>query len=138
MEPIARGHPLPVAIDGRVIEAENHLEGQQVRLGGRALRNPRNWWLFRNPLKPTWGEPYTEIVARMRLAMRDAAGRRPPATRRSSSPTSCRSGWPAATPRAGGCAHDPRKRECALASVTSFTFIAAGSPRSATRRRPPT
>ena len=73
MEPIAAIYPLPVTIDGRVIEAQNHLEGQQVSLGGPALRDPKNWWLFRNPLKPSWGEPYTEIVARMRLAMQDAA-----------------------------------------------------------------
>ena len=29
---------------------------------------------FRNPSRPSWGEPYTDILARMRLAMRDAAG----------------------------------------------------------------
>ena len=29
--------------------------------------------LLRNPLRPSWGEPYTEIVIRMRAAIRDAA-----------------------------------------------------------------
>ena len=39
MAPIAEALDLPVVIDGRVIEAENHLEGQQVALSG-ALRQP--------------------------------------------------------------------------------------------------
>ena len=67
---------LPVITDGRVIEAENRLEGSMVVASARtrsSAAQPRNWWLFRNPLSPTWGERYTEIVARMRLAMRDAA-----------------------------------------------------------------
>ena len=73
MEPIAEALGLPVTTDGRVIEAANYLEGLKVSFNQTILRRPKNWWYFRNPLKPCWGEPYREIVARMRLAMRDAA-----------------------------------------------------------------
>ncbi len=121
MEPIAARYPLPVTIDGRVIEAGNLLEGQLVSLGGPAMRNPKNWWLFRNPLRPTWGEAYTEIVARMRLAMRDAAAA---AQGHEAIVVSHQLPiWMARCDVEGRrLAHDPRKRECALSSVTSFTY----------------
>ena len=60
-------------IDTRLIEAANHLEGLRLSFDG-ALRHPRNWLYFRNPLKPSWGEWYSDVpMARMRPAMRDAA-----------------------------------------------------------------
>jgi broad specificity phosphatase PhoE len=121
MEPIAAAFGLPVTIDGRVIEADNYLEGVRVSLGG-TLRRPRSWWLFRNALRPTWGEPYREIVARMRLAVRDAeeAARGHEAVIVSHQLPI----WMARCDAEGRrLAHDPRKRECRLASVTSFTFV---------------
>ena len=111
----------PVTIDGRADRGQQPSRGHAgfawvtARCGTR-----RTGGCSATRSRPTWGEPYAEIVARMRLALRDAARRRPRATRRSSCLTSCRSGWCAATPRAAGSAHDPRKRECALASVTSL------------------
>lgn len=122
MEPIAAEYGLPVTTDGRVIEAGNYLEGKRFD-GSRqsAFTDPRNWWYFRNPLKPTWGEPYREIAARMRAAMQDAAE----AARGHEAlivshqlPI-----WIARCDVEGRrFAHDPRKRECTLASVTTFTF----------------
>ena len=122
MTPIAAEFPgLRVVIDGRVIEAENQLEGQQVRFP-QALRRPANLWLLRNPLRPSWGESYTEIVARMRLAIADAAvaahgheavivSHQLPI-------------WMARCDVEGRrLVHDPRRRECSLASVTSLTLI---------------
>ncbi|MGI8457825.1 MAG: histidine phosphatase family protein [Propionibacteriaceae bacterium] len=129
MDPIQTLIGLPVVTDGRVIEADNRLEGQRVGLNRAALRNPRNWVLFRNPFTPSWGEPYVQIAARMRAAIADAAA----------------AAADAATDGSGGEAvivshqlpiwvsrlaaegrrfwHDPRRRECTLASVTSFTLI---------------
>ena len=123
MEPVAEIYPLPVTIDGRAIEAQNHLEGQQVSLGGPAMRDPKNWWLFRNPLKPTWGEPYAEIVERMRLVLRDAA--QSAAGHEAIVVSHQLPIWMVRCDAEGRrLAHDPRKRECALSSVTSFTLIA--------------
>ncbi len=129
MAPIQTLIGLPVVTDGRVIEADNRLEGQRVGLNPTAFRNPRNWALFRNPFRPSWGEPYVEIADRMHAAVIDAA----------------RAAAGAATDGRGGEAivvshqlpiwvarlaaegrrfwHDPRRRECTLASVTSLTLI---------------
>ena len=121
MEPIVEAFGLPVTTDGRVIEADNYLEGIKVTFAG-TIRRPKSWWLFRNALRPTWGEPYTEIVARMRLAIRDAeaAARGHEAVIVSHQLPI----WMARSAAEGRrLAHDPRKRECRLASVTSFTFV---------------
>ena len=121
MEPIAGALGLPVTTDGRVIEAANYLEGLKVSFSHTA-RSPRTWWYFRNPLKPSWGEPYTEIVARMRLAMRDAveaAAGHEAVVVSHQLPI-----WAARTDAEGRRqAHDPRKRECTLASLTSFSYL---------------
>jgi broad specificity phosphatase PhoE len=121
MAPLAEALALPVTTDGRVIEAANYLEGLKVTFAG-TLRRPRSWWLFRNALKPTWGEPYTEIVARMRLAMRDAAEA---ADGHEAVIVSHQLPiWMARCAAEGRrLAHDPRRRQCTLASVTSFTYL---------------
>ena len=74
--PIAEEFSLPVTIDERLIEAGNAFEGLRVGVGDGALRAPRHWWKLRNPFRPSWGEPYVEIAARMLAAVeaaRDAA-----------------------------------------------------------------
>ena len=123
MEPVAEIYPLPVTIDGRVIEAREPSRGPAGLAGWTGDANPKNWWLFRNPLKPTWGEPYAEIVERMRLALRDAA--QSAAGHEAIVVSHQLPIWMARCDAEGRrLAHDPRKRECALSSVTSFTFIA--------------
>jgi len=122
MAPIADAHNLPVTTDGRVIEAGNYLEGQRVAVNAGVFRNPRNWLYFRNPIKPSWGEAYVEIAARMRLAMRDAleAARGHEALIVSHQLPI----WMARSDVEGRrLVHDPRKRECTLASLTSFTYL---------------
>jgi broad specificity phosphatase PhoE len=121
MEPIAEALGLPVSIDGRVIEAENYLEGLRISFRG-ALKNPRNWWYFRNALKPSWGEPYKQIVARMRLAMRDAV--EAAAGHEAVIVSHQLPIWMARSDAEGRrLFHDPRKRECTMASVTSFGYV---------------
>lgn len=122
MQPIAAALDLPVTTDGRVIEAENYLEGKRFD-GSRnsAFTNPKNWWYFRNPLKPTWGEPYTHIATRMRAALQDAA--ESAAGHQALIVSHQLPIWIARCDVEGRrFAHDPRKRECTLASITSFTF----------------
>ncbi|HLT60643.1 MAG TPA: histidine phosphatase family protein [Microlunatus sp.] len=129
MQPQLAYHDLPVITDGRVIEAENRLEGSIVSFGRsvlkerrNALRNPRNWLLFRNPWRPSWGEPYTEIVARMRLAIRDAA--EAAAGHEALIVSHQLPIWMARCDIEGRrLAHDPRQRECTLASLTSITLL---------------
>jgi len=122
MAPIAASHGLPVKTDDRVTEAGNVLEGQQVAANRTALLNPKNWRHLRNPWRPSWGEPYADIAARMRLAMRDALAE---AEGREALIVSHQLPvWMARCDVEGRrLAHDPRHRECTLASLTSFSFL---------------
>lgn len=122
MAPVAASRDLPVITDGRVIEGDNVFEGKIFSLGASALRNPRSWWHLRNPLKPSWGEPYTAIVARMRAAIQETAEA---AVGHEALIVSHQLPiWMARCDVEGRrLVHDPRKRECTLASLTSLTFI---------------
>lgn len=127
MEPIAELHPdLTVHIDGRVIESGNHLEGQVVTPKAM-VTSVRNLWMFRNPLHPTWGEAYTEIVVRMREAVRDAAEAAQAVAGDGAQALIVSHQLPIWMARCDAegrrLAHDPRKRECTLASVTSLHLI---------------
>jgi broad specificity phosphatase PhoE len=119
--PIAEALSLPVAIDERLIEAGNAFEGMVVAGGAGVFRAPRNWWKLRNPFEPSWGEPYVEIAARMLAAVeaaRDAA--------RGAEAVLVSHQLPIWTVRlhveGRRYLHDPRRRQCALASVTSLTY----------------
>ena len=123
MAPLASALGLPVFIDPRVIEAENYLQGLKLSFNG-ALRSPKNWRYFLNPLRPSWGEHYKEIVSRMRHAMRDAydAAKGHEAV----IVTHQLPIWMARRDAEGRwLLHDPRRRICALASITSFSYIDA-------------
>lgn len=121
--PLAEAFDLPVVVDSRVIEAANYFEGLRLSFAG-ALRHPKNWLYFRNPFKPSWGEAYTEVLARTRLAMRDAAEA---ALGHEAVIVSHQLPIWISRINAEGrrMFHDPRKRECTLASVTSFSYIDA-------------
>jgi broad specificity phosphatase PhoE len=120
-EPLAATTGLDVAVDERLTEAENHLEGRHVAGGKGLFSDPGNWRYFGNPFRPSWGEPYVEIAARVLAAARTAkerAGTREAVCVTHQLPIVC------ARRRAQGLRlfHDPRRRQCALASVTSFSF----------------
>jgi broad specificity phosphatase PhoE len=119
--PIAEALGLPVVVDGRLIEAANYFEGLRLSFDG-ALRHPKNWLYFRNPFRPSWGEAYTDILARMRPALKDAADAA--LGHEAVVVTHQLPIWVARTYAEGRrMAHDPRKRQCTLGSVTSFNFI---------------
>ncbi|HEX7658017.1 MAG TPA: histidine phosphatase family protein [Pseudonocardiaceae bacterium] len=119
--PIADAHGVEPQVDDRLIEAANRFEGMRVSVGDGALRDPRNWPKLYDPFTPSWGEPYLKIAHRMLAAVQRAR---------------C-----AAVGHEAVCVshqlpiwtlrrfcegkrlwHDPRRRQCALASVTSFVF----------------
>ena len=119
--PIAAKLGLDIHTDERLTEATNVFQGQHLGAGGRSLLRLSNIKHLRNPFRPSWGEPYVEIVTRMRLAMADA---RMAADGQEALLVSHQ--LPIWIVR---CAvegrhlwHDPRTRECSLASLTTFTY----------------
>lgn len=119
--PLAATKSLTVHHDERLIEAQNEFEGQRWGGKGGILSRRRNWPHLRNPLKPSWGEPYVDMVVRMSMAVEaariNALGHE----------AVCVSHqlpiWVMRCAAEGKRLwHDPRRRECALASVTSLHF----------------
>jgi len=120
--PVAAAHDLQVTTDERLIEADNRFEGKTVSVGGGALRAPQYWPLLRDPFKPSWGEPYLRIAHRMLAAVHSAR------TEAEGHEAVCVSHqlpiWTLRRFVTGQRLwHDPRRRQCALASLTSLVFI---------------
>lgn len=119
--PVAVHHKLELATDINLIEADNVFEGQRVSVGDGVLRQPSAWRHLWNPFKPSWGEPYVDIAARMRVAI-DAA-REQAAGHEAVVVSHQLPIWVARLDaEKRRFIHDPRSRECSLASVTSFVF----------------
>jgi broad specificity phosphatase PhoE len=123
--PLATAYGLEVEIDPRIIESSNYFEGGVVEPGPGILRHPQHWHALRNPFRPSWGEPYKQVAARVMAAVEDVreAARGHEAvlvshqlpvfvTRRTAEQ---RPLW-----------HRPDRRQCALASVTSLVFEETG------------
>jgi broad specificity phosphatase PhoE len=119
--PIAALHGLDVRTDDGLIEADNRFEGKTVSVGGGSLRSPRHWPLLRDPFTPSWGEPYLQIAHRMLAAVHRA---RELAVGHEAVCVSHQ--LPIWTLRRFVTGqrlwHDPRRRQCALASLTSLVF----------------
>ncbi|MDF5754950.1 histidine phosphatase family protein [Spongiactinospora sp. TRM90649] len=119
--PLAETLGLPVGTDDRLIEAINVFQGVPIGAGGEVFRNLRHYRHFWNPFRPSWGERYTEVLARMREAI-DAARQ----TARGHEAVLVSHQLPIWIIRLAAEGrrlwHDPRRRQCGLASLTSFTF----------------
>ena len=119
--PVAAQFGLQVRVDERLIEPWNHFEGERFDIGIPALRRPANWPRMANPFRPSWGEPYTSIAARMHAVMADAvAEARGHETVLVSHQLAIWVARRSAEERR--LWHHPARRECALGSVTSFTY----------------
>ena len=120
--PLATVRGLDIVTDERVIESTNVFEGERFSAGSNALRNPRTWRYLWNPFKPSWGEPYREVVVRMMAAVHDA---REAAAGHEAVIVSHQ--LPIWTTRLHvenkSFLHDPRKRQCTLCSLTSLHFV---------------
>ncbi len=121
-EPIAATFGLDEVLDDRVIEPTNRFEGTHLRGRGGALRDIRNWPLLLNPWEPSWGESFRSVADRMLAAITDAWN----------APIDADGGdvvivshqlpiWVVHRRLAGlSLAHDPRRRRCALSSITTL------------------
>jgi broad specificity phosphatase PhoE len=119
--PIGAAFHLMVDLDERVIEPSNVFEGKRMSGRGGALADPRSWPDLVNPLRPSWGEPFREISTRMLAAIDDAYRSVPGGDVVIVShqlPI-----WMVHRALAGErLSHDPRKRRCALSSITTLSW----------------
>ena len=123
--PIIDSHRLQLTTDDNLIEASNIFEGKKFELGSGVLKHPKSWRYLYNPWRPSWGEPYDQIINRMLKALfsaRDAASGKDAICVSHQLPI-----WILRSAVEGRrLIHDPRKRECSLASVTSFELDSDG------------
>ncbi|MXP20069.1 histidine phosphatase family protein [Gordonia sp. HNM0687] len=119
--PIAGAHGLEIITNDELIEADNVFEGLKVSVGDGALSKPRHWPKMRDPFTPSWGEPYIQLAHRMLAAAnkaRDAA--------RGHEAVCVSHQLPVYTLRrfleGQRLWHDPRRRQCSLASLTSLIY----------------
>ena len=119
-QPVADRLGLQIVTDDRLIESGNVLEGKSVSLASLAV-NPLNWKYLWNPVTPSWGEPYTQVVARVRQVIDRARD-----TARGQEAVCVSHQLPIWVSRLAAenkrLWHNPNTRQCALGSVTSFTF----------------
>lgn len=119
--PIAVLHKLPVDTDPDLIESSNYFEGKRMSPGDGVWRHPKVWWQLRNPLTPSWGEPYKVVAARMKAAIDrarvKAAGHEVVCV---SHQLPVETLWRSLQGKS--LPHDPRKRQTQLASLTSLTY----------------
>ena len=119
--PIAKAHGIKITTDERLIEAGNIFEGKSFEPGSGILKHPTAWRHLYNPWKPSWGEPYEEQINRMFAAIfaaHKAANGKDAIVVSHQLPI-----WITRSAIEGrSMLHDPRKRECTLASVTSIHF----------------
>ena len=117
--PWASAFDLPVQLDERLVEPMNKYEGRRASFGVKNLTVPAEWPWVVNPLKPSWGEAYVSIAARMLAAVEEAwssteggdavlVSHQLPIWMVHRSVTGAR------------LFHDPRRRRCSLSSITTL------------------
>jgi broad specificity phosphatase PhoE len=120
-ELVAAQFGLSVVVDERLVESANFFEGKRVGVGDGVLRDPRNWWVLRDPFSPSWGESYAAVAQRMYAALQTAR-----AGADGHEAVCVSHQLPIWTLRRHlehkRLWHDPRRRQCGLASLTSFYF----------------
>ena len=123
-EPIKEAFKLEPITDARFIEPTNVFEGRRLGFKHIVIR-PHLYYHLRNPLRPSWGEPFEAIANRMLEGIEDVwkntefgdaviVSHQLPI-------------WMVHRRLAGlTLAHDPKKRRCALSSITTIEKNKAG------------
>ena len=113
--------PLELVTDQRIIEAGNNFRGTRIGHGEGALWRNGNWKLVTNLWKPSWGESYRQIAARVgafaQEKVREHAGQQIIVVSHESPIWSYRHLLETGHPE-----HNMLLRHTALASVTSITY----------------
>lgn len=119
--PLARTLGLGIVTDPRVIESANCFQGESFGVGDGVFRRPSAWKHLWNPFRPSWGEPYRQIAARMMAGVYDAREQA-----RGHEAVVVSHQLPIWVTRlhveSRAFVHDPRRRQCTLCSLTTLTF----------------
>ncbi len=119
--PISEAFGLEVRTETGLIEAANKFEGLTFGVGDGSLLHPRHWPLLRNPFRPSWGEPYrdqaTRVLDVVEIARQAALGHEALLVSHQLPIWVTR-----LTLEGRRLWHDPRRRRCSLASLTSLSF----------------
>lgn len=111
----------PIILDNRLIEAENNFRGKRIGYGEGALWKNNNCKLVSNLWKPSWGESYKSIAARVgdfaREQVKNHPGEQIVAVTHESPIWSYRH-----LLETGHAEHNMLLRKTALASITSITY----------------
>jgi broad specificity phosphatase PhoE len=120
-EAIAAPHGLQVRADARLIEASNVFEGIAGNLVWYLIRHPWALWALRDTRSPSWGERHVDLVERMHQVVTETRAGQPGGDSvlvSHQAPI-----WVARRAfERRRLPHDPRRRRCGLASVTTLTF----------------
>ena len=119
--PLALARGVDIVTDARVIESTNIFEGRRFSVGDGIVKRPSSWRHLWNPFKPSWGEPYKAVVARMMASVYDARD-----SARGHEAVVVSHQLPIWTTRLHvenrPFLHNPRNRQCTLCSLTSLVF----------------
>jgi broad specificity phosphatase PhoE len=119
--PLALARGVEIVTDPRVIESGNVFEGRRFSLGDSILKRPDTWPRLWNPFRPSWGEPYKEVVSRMMAAVHEARE-----AARGHEVVLVSHQLPIWITRLHvehrPFLHNPRNRQCTLCSLTSLVF----------------
>ncbi|PKZ54642.1 histidine phosphatase family protein [Gardnerella pickettii] len=111
----------PIILDNRLIEAENNFRGKRIGYGEGGLWKNNNWKLVSNLWKPSWGESYKSIAARVgdfaSEQVKNHPGEQIVAVTHESPIWSYRH-----LLETGHAEHNMLLRKTALASITSITY----------------
>ncbi|ADB14408.1 phosphoglycerate mutase family protein [Gardnerella vaginalis 409-05] len=120
-EDSAQSQESDIILDKRLIEAGNNFRGKRIGYGEGALWKNNNWKLVANLWKPSWGESYRSIAARVgdfvREQVRKHPGEQIVAVTHESPIWSYRH-----LLETGHAEHNMLLRHTALASITSITY----------------
>jgi broad specificity phosphatase PhoE len=119
--PLALVRGVDIVTDARVIESTNVFEGRRFSMGDGIVKRPQTWRHLWNPMRPSWGEPYKAVVARMMASVYDARD-----SARGHEAVIVSHQLPIWITRLHvenrSFLHNPRNRQCTLCSLTSLVF----------------
>jgi broad specificity phosphatase PhoE len=123
--PVEAALGLAVETHPDLIEASSRLEGGRYAMKLSILGKPAAWPYLVNPFRPSWGEPFTSVLARtlgVFESIRDEGGEGDVVIVGHQLPIWLMHRHATGKP----LFHDPRKRRCGLSSITSFAWTPSG------------